>query len=43
VADPVPRDRRYFNGLQEARANDQAYDPEARRGLRELSRQLAGL
>src|SRR5215472_1839022 len=34
---------RYFNGLREARANDQAYDPEARRQLRELSRQLAGL
>ena len=34
---------RYFNGLDEARANDQAYDPEARRELRELSEKLTGL
>ena len=34
---------RYFNGLDEARANDQAYDPAARRQLRELSEKLAGL
>ena len=34
---------RYFNGLDEARANDQAYDPEARRRLRELSGKLTGL
>ena len=33
----------YFNGTEEARANEQAYDPEARHQLRELSRQLAGL
>ena len=33
---------RFFNGLQEARANDQAYDLAARRQLRELSRQLTG-
>jgi hypothetical protein len=34
---------RYFNGLQEARANEQAYDPAARRELRELSENLTGL
>jgi hypothetical protein len=34
---------RFYNGLREARANDQAYDPEARRRLRELSAGLAGL
>jgi NAD(P)-dependent dehydrogenase (short-subunit alcohol dehydrogenase family) len=33
----------YFNGLQEARANDQAYDAAARRQLRELSEKLTGL
>jgi NAD(P)-dependent dehydrogenase (short-subunit alcohol dehydrogenase family) len=32
----------YFNGLQEARANDQAYDGAARRQLRELSEKLTG-
>jgi hypothetical protein len=31
---------RYFHGLQESRANEQAYDPEARRKLRELSLSL---
>ena len=31
---------RYFNGLQEARADDQAYDAGARRQLRELSERL---
>ena len=31
---------RYFNGVQEARANAQAYDPDARRALRELSLRL---
>jgi NAD(P)-dependent dehydrogenase (short-subunit alcohol dehydrogenase family) len=31
---------RFFNGMNVARANDQAYDPEARRQLRELSRRL---
>jgi NAD(P)-dependent dehydrogenase (short-subunit alcohol dehydrogenase family) len=31
---------RYFDGLREARADAQAYDPEARRRLRELSEQL---
>ena len=34
---------RYFNSLDEARANDQAYDPAARRQLRELSEKLTGL
>lgn len=33
----------YFNGLQEARAHEQAYDPEARRRLRELSREWTGV
>jgi NAD(P)-dependent dehydrogenase (short-subunit alcohol dehydrogenase family) len=33
----------FFNGLEEARANDQAYDPEARKQLRALSLQLTGL
>lgn len=34
---------RYFNGQREARADPQAYDPEARRRLRELSERLTGL
>jgi len=33
---------RYFNGQNEARAHPQAYDPDARRRLRELSARLAG-
>ena len=33
----------YFNGLEAARANDQAYDLAARRQLRELSERLTGL
>ena len=32
---------RYFNGQNEARAHPQAYDPDARRRLRELSERLA--
>jgi NAD(P)-dependent dehydrogenase (short-subunit alcohol dehydrogenase family) len=42
VADPELDDvtGRYFNGLREARAEEQAYDPEARRRLRELSERL---
>jgi hypothetical protein len=32
-----------FNCLEESRANDQAYDPEARKQLRALSLQLTGL
>jgi NAD(P)-dependent dehydrogenase (short-subunit alcohol dehydrogenase family) len=34
---------RFYNGLDEARANDQAYDSAARRQLRELSEKLTGL
>jgi NAD(P)-dependent dehydrogenase (short-subunit alcohol dehydrogenase family) len=34
---------RFFNGLQDARANDQAYDDTARRLLHELSEELTGL
>jgi NAD(P)-dependent dehydrogenase (short-subunit alcohol dehydrogenase family) len=33
----------FFNGLRRARANEQAYDAEARRRLRELSDRLTGL
>jgi len=33
---------RYFNGQNEARAHPQAYDPDARRRLRELSERLTG-
>jgi hypothetical protein len=33
----------YFNGLNEARANGQAYDAEARRCLHEFSLELTGL
>jgi NAD(P)-dependent dehydrogenase (short-subunit alcohol dehydrogenase family) len=34
---------RYFDRLREARAHEQAYDPEARRRLWQLSEQLSGL
>ncbi|MGB8397949.1 SDR family NAD(P)-dependent oxidoreductase [Bradyrhizobium sp.] len=34
---------RFFNGMQEAKANPQAYEPAARRRLRALSLELAGL
>jgi NAD(P)-dependent dehydrogenase (short-subunit alcohol dehydrogenase family) len=34
---------RYFNGAREARADAQAYDPQARRRLRELSERLTGV
>jgi NAD(P)-dependent dehydrogenase (short-subunit alcohol dehydrogenase family) len=34
---------RYFNGTREARADEQAYDPAARRRLWELSERLTGL
>ena len=34
---------RYFDGQSEARAHPQAYDPDARRRLRELSERLVGL
>ena len=33
----------YFNGLREAKAQAQAYDPDARRRLRALSLELTGL
>ena len=33
---------RYFDGLRETRAHDQAYDAEARRRLRTLSDELVG-
>ena len=33
---------RYFNRTEEATANPQAYDPAARRRLRQLSEQLTG-
>jgi NAD(P)-dependent dehydrogenase (short-subunit alcohol dehydrogenase family) len=33
---------RYFNGMQEARAHEQAYDEDARRKLKALSRELCG-
>ena len=33
----------FFNGLDEGRANDQAYDATARERLREISRELTGL
>ncbi len=33
----------YFNGMEVARAHEQAYDPEARRSLREASARLVGL
>ena len=32
---------RFFNGQREARANEQAYDPDARRRLWELSERLS--
>jgi NAD(P)-dependent dehydrogenase (short-subunit alcohol dehydrogenase family) len=34
---------RYYNGLREARADEQAYDAHARRTLRELSERLVGI
>jgi hypothetical protein len=34
---------RYFDRQAEARAHPQAYDPQARRRLRELSERLTGL
>ncbi|MEY9458680.1 hypothetical protein ABIG07_007628 [Bradyrhizobium ottawaense] len=33
----------FFNGMNEARANPQAYDAAARKRLRELSLKLTGL
>jgi len=45
VADPELKGvtGRYFDGESEARAHPQAYDDDARRRLRELSKRLAGL
>jgi NAD(P)-dependent dehydrogenase (short-subunit alcohol dehydrogenase family) len=45
VADPDLREvtGRYFEGQREARAEEQAYDPEARKRLRTLSEELTGL
>jgi len=34
---------RYFNGVHESRGDDQAYDPDARARLRDLSDRLTGL
>jgi NAD(P)-dependent dehydrogenase (short-subunit alcohol dehydrogenase family) len=42
VTEPVGSGR-YFNGLEATRAHDQAYDREARRRLRDLSRQWVGM
>jgi hypothetical protein len=33
----------FFNGMNEARANPQAYDAEARKRLRALSLELVGI
>jgi len=43
VRSPDLESGQYFNGLQEARAHEQAYDAEARRRLRELSRAWTGV
>jgi len=41
--DMAGRSGLFFNGMQEAKANPQAYDAAARRRLRTLSRELTGL
>lgn len=41
--DPANVTGQFYDGMRPARANAQAYDREARRRLRELSRQLTGL
>ena len=41
--DMAGRSGLFFNGLQEAKANPQAYDAAARRRLRALSLELTGL
>lgn len=41
--DVAGRSGLFYNGMNEMKANAQAYDPEARRRLRELSRKLTGL
>jgi len=43
VTEPELESGQYFVGTSPSRANDQAYDEEARRELRELSRELTGL
>lgn len=43
VTSPDIESGAYFNGLRPARANDQAYDEEARARLRRLSDELTGL
>ena len=43
VVDPEVETGSYYDGLEQARAHPQAYDPEARARLRELSRELVGL
>jgi NAD(P)-dependent dehydrogenase (short-subunit alcohol dehydrogenase family) len=43
VTSPGLESGQYFNGQRPARANDQAYDADARARLRALSRQLTGL
>ncbi len=42
ITSPNVQSGQYFNGLNPARANAQAYDEEARRKLREVSRELTG-
>lgn len=43
VLSPRVESGSYHVGLRPARANEQAYDPEARRRLRELARELTGV
>lgn len=43
ITAPDPESGQYFNGQTPARANDQAYDPEARARLRALSLEWTGL
>lgn len=43
VTEPAVESGRYYEGSRPARAHRQAYDPEARRRLRALSRELTGL
>jgi NAD(P)-dependent dehydrogenase (short-subunit alcohol dehydrogenase family) len=43
VLSPGVESGSYYTGLRPGRANEQAYDPEARRRLRELARELTGV
>lgn len=43
VLSPEVESGSYYNGLRPARAQDQAYDEEARQRLRELARELTGV